>query len=357
VLNKKRLILHLGTHKAGSTSVQLYLHHNREALAALGICYPLAPPPTHFAHHGLPWVYIQQHTGVTNRPGNYPLADALQQFQATGCHTLLLSSEDFLTCTPYPDFLENFFLELRNTFDTITVCAFVRGRKAFFTSSYNQWIKSLSYTKDFESYLQQTLSGGRSVMHYTNSLDQWAQQADESVYLAFAPEQFTRSVEEELLAALGVDDNQRRHFSTFSAQPQNVSIDALAVLGYRTLVLELQQKAWFDHSDLMKRGPYEKNLRRYFIESNNQAERLTVFNQTRLEQIRLRFGAQDEHFAKRYFGRNWCSVFPNDTLSDVVTEKQFDTLTPSEHRQLEAFVHYGLETAEALYNAPPNSLD
>lgn len=51
-----RLILHIGTHKTGTTSIQRFLDANRAALAARGVLYPgydLIGAPGHYAHIGI----------------------------------------------------------------------------------------------------------------------------------------------------------------------------------------------------------------------------------------------------------------------------------------------------------------
>ncbi len=46
---KKRVVLHIGAPKSGSTFLQQVLWHNREALGANGVGYPLEDPEEHFA--------------------------------------------------------------------------------------------------------------------------------------------------------------------------------------------------------------------------------------------------------------------------------------------------------------------
>jgi hypothetical protein len=51
-----RLILHIGTHKTGTTSIQRFLDANRRKLAARGVFYPgydLIGKPHHYAHIGI----------------------------------------------------------------------------------------------------------------------------------------------------------------------------------------------------------------------------------------------------------------------------------------------------------------
>ena len=85
-----KLILHIGTHKTGTTALQQFLHANRGALAARGFHY--ATPP-----HGLP------HSNVIANALNVGeslsvkafLTKHTQMARRHGAHTLLVSAENF----------------------------------------------------------------------------------------------------------------------------------------------------------------------------------------------------------------------------------------------------------------------
>ena len=55
-----RLVLHIGTHKTGTTSLQNHWHANRQALSQVGIVYPDLTP--HSGHHGFltDWIALPQ---------------------------------------------------------------------------------------------------------------------------------------------------------------------------------------------------------------------------------------------------------------------------------------------------------
>ena len=84
-----KLILHIGTHKTGTTALQQFLHANREALAARGFHY--ATPP-----HGL------QHSNLVANALNGGESRSVQAFltkhadmaRRHGAHTLLVSAEN-----------------------------------------------------------------------------------------------------------------------------------------------------------------------------------------------------------------------------------------------------------------------
>ena len=85
-----KLILHIGTHKTGTTALQQFLHTNRRTLAACGFHY--ATPP-----HGL------QHSNLVSSAltaGESPSVEAFltrhaEMARRHGAHTLLASAENF----------------------------------------------------------------------------------------------------------------------------------------------------------------------------------------------------------------------------------------------------------------------
>ena len=103
----KRVLMHVGTHKTGSTSIQWGLTHARDMLAAAGICYPKigCPERWRFGQHDLAWSQIRR---ATHLPGNITDGRTFDQgarvalwqslreeIDASSAHTIVISSEEF----------------------------------------------------------------------------------------------------------------------------------------------------------------------------------------------------------------------------------------------------------------------
>ncbi|QYX56870.1 hypothetical protein K1T73_00155 [Roseovarius sp. SCSIO 43702] len=135
-----RLVLHIGTHKTGTTTVQNALHANREALAAHGVLYPDLSP--HTGHHGfltdwiaLPAAYRKLGGG---KAGLARIADELR-----GTDTcLLLSSEEMSRAGGAGGRVD--YRELRGIFDgfDILVLCVVREQGQFLQSVYAEICRS-----------------------------------------------------------------------------------------------------------------------------------------------------------------------------------------------------------------------
>ncbi len=93
MLLRKKLVLHVGSHKTGTTSIQAALRENRDALKQQGVCYPFgiapfekSPVPHHQFAHALVNEQPLDHLHVT-------AFMAAVQNDARDCHTVIISSE------------------------------------------------------------------------------------------------------------------------------------------------------------------------------------------------------------------------------------------------------------------------
>jgi hypothetical protein len=133
---RPRLVLHIGAHKTGSTSIQNALEAGRSALLAQGVLYPETRRE--------PWPELPKHTSVfhaaiqDSEPARAAERDALmREFEASAAGTLLLSEEGL--SEPIPRLIE-FFLPWRDRFEIEVVC-FVRRPDLFVESLYSQFVR------------------------------------------------------------------------------------------------------------------------------------------------------------------------------------------------------------------------
>lgn len=104
---RKRVLLHVGTHKTGTTSIQVALSRLRPWLGERGILFPLTGAPASDPHgqHLLAWSVIERANYLPNfDPGpegfgqevKTRLWDALRaEIDAADAHTVVISSEEF----------------------------------------------------------------------------------------------------------------------------------------------------------------------------------------------------------------------------------------------------------------------
>lgn len=130
----RQLILHIGTHKTGTTALQHYLLHNQEALQAIGWYYPTTGiPPGHiFGHRDLAWSALK---------GN---AEAFEELAAE-LHPLpsqmrcVISSEEFEFCKNLDD------LRARLEPYDVTVILYLRRQDDLLLSEYSENLRGGSH--------------------------------------------------------------------------------------------------------------------------------------------------------------------------------------------------------------------
>jgi hypothetical protein len=90
-----KIILHIGTHKTGTTALQDFFARNRQWLLEQGILYPSQYVRTQ-AHHPLPWALGVRNPerDVSIQAGQIAQA-VMREMEAAKVETILLSSEEF----------------------------------------------------------------------------------------------------------------------------------------------------------------------------------------------------------------------------------------------------------------------
>ncbi len=122
-----RLILHLGIHRTGSTSIQRFLDKNRKELMDRGYLYPLIDGQD--SHSRVP--HQLDSSLITPRD----LDDAIKKQSDGKTHTVIISAEDFARLKKM-DFLEYF----DNCYQ-LNVVIYLRRQDLWLESWYNQHVK------------------------------------------------------------------------------------------------------------------------------------------------------------------------------------------------------------------------
>ena len=168
--DRKRLLLHIGTHKTGTSTLQRLMAQNRARLAVMGVCYPRTdrPPRETLPKHGS---FVKALTG-----GKETLAQEMrllhEELALSGAHTLLLSAEG-LSGFGTGKRRQRFALaqDLAEEFDIEVVC-FLRRQDSFVESFWNQRCKSGREQAHVDAFARATMLSGR--LDYSAMLDFWA---------------------------------------------------------------------------------------------------------------------------------------------------------------------------------------
>jgi hypothetical protein len=315
----------------------------------MGVFYPKPPAIPKFAHHSIAWTYAYVYYPGELPTPNFTFEDAMRDFRASGCDTLFLSSEDFLLATFHEGYLDSIFRDLRSCFDKVLVTAYVRNRKDFFTSSYNEWVKSLSYSGDFDNYFSTVLKGQQATMHYTKSLCMWAERADEASYLPFHSGPSGLSVEKRLLKSLGLCDEDLLQLRERSTGPVNASIGSMAILAFRRVAERLATCEWFDPHNFEKRSRLKESMISDVEAVGWNEQRLRVFNPERVQAMKSVFGDDDQIFSQQFFDADWREVYPDELECEAVTELNYEDMGQAECAMLSEFEKRSIDNGARIF--------
>lgn len=196
-----RTVLHIGLHKTGTSSLQAYLHQNRDALRAAGILYQ-TPAPNEINHHS---IIAGFQTGNHN-PAIEFFAAARKQAIAKNCHTLLISSE--MLCERKTDI--DAVLKALRDHDLVAI-AYLRRADEQLVSAYNEIVRG-------PDRRTQPLSVDSKCYDIEARLASWVNSGVRLVLAPYdRPQWVEGSLHTDFLAMLGVEDRSR--FSPPSAAP------------------------------------------------------------------------------------------------------------------------------------------
>jgi hypothetical protein len=147
---QKKLILHIGHYKTGTTALQVFFAQNRKFLAQNGISYP--DILEHNGKHSVLAFSILAGAGLTDRlmhgfttdvKAQDIWAELLKYIDESKNPTTLVSSEEFMRVGQFPAAIEilNEILSNRPEWLDVEVVVYLRDPKAHMKSWYNQLIK------------------------------------------------------------------------------------------------------------------------------------------------------------------------------------------------------------------------
>lgn len=165
------LILHIGYPKTGTSSLQWFLHSQREQLRRQGVYYPLAGQDDEHAHHRLAFALAANPYETVTASRRVALFDELtSEVARCGCDTVLLSSELFLGRLELIQASAEFQRLLAGR--RAQVLCVLRSQETFLESLYRQFIldAQVRFADSFDAFLEAYPMAGE----YHAILNAWA---------------------------------------------------------------------------------------------------------------------------------------------------------------------------------------
>ncbi len=176
---ERRIWIHIGTHKTGTTSIQHALATLRPQLYAAGIHVPTIGTPASnpaigpltwaLGHHNLAW---QLYGDPRFHPDFGTIEQLLAELAATACPTSVISSEDFEYLGRHPAALAGFDAGLAALGYQRSYLAFFRDAPSYLASLLPQ-LRQLGCTETFEE-LRAQYAANRAILvkqHYWHDFD------------------------------------------------------------------------------------------------------------------------------------------------------------------------------------------
>jgi len=326
------LILHIGTHKTGTTSIQHFCTDNRKALRARGLWYPspdLGSFPKHYAHHRIAHA-------IAGVDSNFSIDDSRRFFdrvrrRARHAERILVSAEPFYRHALNPDgpvdrqdpAQLHRFVEAVGTclggFD-VKVLVALRRQDRFAESLYAEQILASGYTASIEKFV----SARSALLDYRQRLDDWASVFGESnmIVATFEPTRRDQPVEYEFLELVGVNDTNGLDV----APPRNVTPRRALVEFKRLINVNGQPTAT------------NRALRQWIEQAATDPTVTTPDIGERYMSPRSRIDLLDrslddnEHIAERFLERR--QLFEGSAIEEIRRTTQARDLTDAEFRQL-----------------------
>ena len=173
-MTKKRIFLHIGTHKTATTTIQNGCCENRENLLAAGWLYPTTGMYL-FGQHNIAWEMCSGHEQPWNhvnewvrfRPESGGIQALLSEIEASPASNVIVSSEDFDGMqTDRIQKLHSLLADYQ-----VEVIVYLREQSSLLQSAWAQFVKSGYVIEDFETFIDRMLNSSDQVLRYFGAYD------------------------------------------------------------------------------------------------------------------------------------------------------------------------------------------
>lgn len=334
---RPRLLLHLGTHKTGTTALQFFLQQQRETLRKQGILYPMV------GGDDLAHLSLQKAVGRANRQGDtHSLKTYLRQLQQlideTAPSLVVLSSEHFFAMPQ--EWVKTLLHAVEPLFAAVTVVLYVRPQRELWTAIYNQKAKALKVLPSHALWGTTDYLGVNRVsnMFYADYLDCFARLIgrEHVIVRPYRRSLFPEGdIVHDFCSLLGAHPPVR---DSRPAEPINPS------LGWKGLAFALQLAP--QHFNRDSRQPVAQAMRLGFLRATRAGlsnwigpapNYLDAEEQRRVDHA---YAVNNARLLAEYPSAS--TAFPRDSALPV-TREQFADIAPEELTAVTAFIQEALE--------------
>lgn len=214
-MKKIKLILHIGTHKTGTSAIQSTLANNANLIKNKGIYYGLTSQNTRNINFLAADIANGRHVKAKNF-----FTHLLKQAKAKKCDVVVLSGESFFAMTTFFDVLNrnvsvpsnywelesekiDFLRAQLSSFEVHVVC-YLRNQLSFADSIYNQFVKQ---DNGYQDSLQRFLEQSQQAFEYNSFIDLWKEKFGKKKVSVYSYDNNKRDIVEHFFEnVLGITD-------------------------------------------------------------------------------------------------------------------------------------------------------
>lgn len=238
-----KAILHIGTEKTGTTTIQAFLDLNRDKLANQGIAYLRSPGPrnnrklaTYSMGNGFIDSHIRQLGIVSDAKRNQWKAEFKQEFDLEiqnldpKISTVLISSEQFHSRLKKPDEVKNLFNILKPHFEDIKVLVYLRRQDQVAVSLYSTKCRVGSTSSEI---FDEQISAKNPYYNYYELVEKWTNVfgEDNIIIRIFEREEFIqRDLLQDFSHTIGLEKTEHFSIPKYLNQKLSAQVQSFMVL-------------------------------------------------------------------------------------------------------------------------------
>jgi len=305
---KKRLFIHIGTEKTGTTSIQSALRQNSQKLKEHDVFYPNMPLLA-ATHIGFVYSFLeeQQMSLLLRRGGFDNLQEKAKQnphfildildkkIEESGCNTVIISSELLHSRITKEEQLMAIKTWAKERFNEITVICYLRKQTDLMVSSYSTMVKTGSnWYETLSQQFAHFIEGRHKTPHfydYKGILDMWSNAFPHFIVKEFTPNKLLEGdVVKDFFSLIDSSINIKEFDNL---QKENTSLDGKAMEFLSLLNIHIPSVI------NGRTNPLRKNMVDYFnaIPTTTKMQ----FTQDELMRIEQYFKEDNAYVQKKYF--------------------------------------------------------
>ena len=347
----RRMVLHIGYPKTGTSTLQRFLYVSRDELAERDVLYP-ADSERRMAQHNVAWSISAD---VRFEPEALTFDQLEDLWEQSGKATMILSSEDFVQNRDPTMVVDRVREFAERTGVAIDVVVFVRAQHAYINSLYSQRAKFFTERRRFAEFV--TTAVKLPMVDYGAHLEGW----DEGENVRLIPVPFTSqklkpNLETVFCDAAGLTDRVGDLLANADRDRINTSPGPLTVEVCRRVAAYIVRKRGGVRAlEPGVHAPLSGYVRRMADRATGEAASTFngVDNELR-DQIYERFAEGNEAFAQRYWGAPWREVYAGEYERDLVPN-EFDPkrASPEERKVVRTATRRAVRKADEMLERGP----